>query len=197
LEKHADLEVYQPYQQNTLSFMNIVARTEGDPRNLAGSMRNEIRALDRGLPVVAPEPMENVVEASIAARRFNLTLLGVFAGLALFLAAVGIYGVMSYGVSQRTQEIGIRVALGATAVDILKLILRNGMILAGAGILIGLVGAIALSRLMTGLLFGITATDTLTFAGVSITMLLVALAASYLPARRATKIDPLEALRNG
>jgi putative ABC transport system permease protein len=121
----------------------------------------------------------------------------VFAGLALFLAAVGIYGVMSYGVSQRTQEIGIRVALGATAVDILKLILRNGMILAGTGIIIGLVGAIALSRLMTGLLFGITATDTLTFAGVSITMLLVALAASYLPARRATKIDPLEALRNG
>jgi putative ABC transport system permease protein len=197
LEKHADLEVYQPYQQNTLSYMNIVARTEGDPRNLAGSLRNEIRTLDKGLPVVAPEPMENVVAASIAARRFNLTLLGVFAGLALFLAAVGIYGVMSYGVSQRTQEIGIRVALGATAVDILKLILRNGMILAGTGIIIGLVGAIALSRLMTGLLFGITATDTLTFAGVSITMLLVALAASYLPARRATKIDPLEALRNG
>ena len=196
LDKHADLEVYQPYQQHTLSFMNIVARTEGDPRNLAGSLRNEIRTLDRSLPVAAPELMENVVASSIAARRFTLTLLGVFAGLALFLAAVGIYGVMSYGVSQRTQEIGIRMALGATAVDILKLILSKGMILAGIGIVVGLIGALALTRLMTGLLYGITATDTLTFAGVSITMLLVAIAASYLPARRATKIDPQDALRN-
>jgi len=196
LEKHPDLEVYQPYQQQTLSYMNLVARTEGDPRNLAGSIRNEIRTLDKSLPLAVPEPMEKIVAASVEARRFNLTLLGVFAGLALFLAAVGIYGVMSYGVTQRTQEIGVRMALGATPVTILKLILRKGIMLAGTGIIVGLVGALALTRLMTSLLYGVTATDTLTFAGVSITMLLVAMAASYLPARRATKIDPLDALRN-
>ncbi len=196
LEKHPDLEVYQPYQQNTLSYMNLVAQTEGDPRNFAGSIRNELRTLDKSLPLAVPEPMENVVAASVAARRFNLTLLGVFAGLALFLAAIGIYGVMSYGVTQRTQEIGVRMALGATPVDVLKLILRKGIILAGTGIIVGLAGALALTRVMTGLLYGVTTTDTLTFAGVSITMLLVAIAASYLPARRATKIDPLDALRN-
>jgi putative ABC transport system permease protein len=196
LEKHPDLEVYQPYRQHMLSYMNLVVRTDGDPLNLAGSVRNEIRMLDKSLPVAVPESMDNIVAASMAARRFNLTLLAVFAGLALFLAAVGIYGVMSYGVTQRTQEFGIRMALGATAIDVLKLVLRRGMILAAIGIFVGLIGAVALTRLMSGLLFGITATDTLTFAGVSITMLLVALAASYLPARRATKINPLEALRN-
>ena len=176
--------------------MNIVARTEGDPRSLAGSMRNEIRTLDTSLPLAVPEPMENIVAASVEARRFNLTLLGIFAGLALFLVTVGIYGVMSYGVTQRTQEIGVRMALGATPLTILKLILRKGIMLAGAGIIIGLAGALALTRLMTSLLYGVTATDTITFAAVSITMLLVAMAASYLPARRATKIDPLDALRN-
>ncbi len=196
LEKHPDLEVYQPYQQQTLSYMNIVARTEGDPRSLAGSMRNEIRTLDTSLPLAVPEPMENIIAASVEARRFNLTLLGIFAGLALFLVAVGIYGVMSYGVTQRTQEIGVRMALGATPLAILKLILRKGIMLAGAGIIIGLAGALVLTRLMTSLLYGVTATDTITFAAVSITMLLVAMAASYLPARRATKIEPLDALRN-
>jgi putative ABC transport system permease protein len=139
--------------------------------------------------------MDEVAAASFSARRFNMLLLAIFAGLALALAAVGIYGVMSYAVTQRTQEIGIRMALGAQAGDVLKMIVRNGMTLTLIGTAAGLAGAFALTRLMTTMLFGVTPTDATTFATVSLVLLVVAFLACYLPARRATKVDPIIALR--
>src|SRR5256886_5738981 len=139
--------------------------------------------------------MGEVSADSVAARRFNMLLLAIFAGLALVLAAVGIYGVMSYAVTQRTQEIGIRMALGARAGDVLGLIIRNGMTLTLIGVVIGVGGVVALTRLLRTLLFGVTPTDALTFVTVSAVLIFVALLACYLPARRATKVDPLVALR--
>jgi putative ABC transport system permease protein len=136
-----------------------------------------------------------VAAESVAARSFNMVLVGLFAVLALVLAAVGIYGVMSYAVTQRTQEIGIRMALGASATDVLKLIIKNGLTLTLIGVLIGVAGAIALTRLLATMLFGVTPTDSLTFVAVSLVLIVVALLACYLPARRATKVDPLVALR--
>jgi len=139
--------------------------------------------------------MSEVAATSFAARRFNMSLLSLFAGLALVLAAIGIYGVMSNAVTQRTQEIGIRLALGARTIDVLKLIIRNGMVLVGIGVAAGLAGAFALTRLMTTLLFGVTPTDGLTIAVVSAGLIAVAFLACFIPARRATKVDPLVALR--
>jgi putative ABC transport system permease protein len=139
--------------------------------------------------------MGEVAASSFAARRFNMSLLSVFAGLALVLAAIGIYGVMSNAVTQRTQEIGIRPALGARAVDVLKLIIRDGLTLVSIGVVLGLAGAFALTRLMTTLLFGVTPTDGLTMAIVSGVLIGIALLACFIPARRATKVDPLVALR--
>ncbi|HEX3230273.1 MAG TPA: FtsX-like permease family protein, partial [Pyrinomonadaceae bacterium] len=136
-----------------------------------------------------------VTAASFAARRFNMLLLSLFAGLALVLAAVGVYGVMSYAVTQRTHEIGIRMALGAQMGNVIKLIMKSGLLIASIGVAIGLAGAFALTRLMTSLLFAVEATDKATFAGGSVGLVVIALLACYIPARRATKVDPLEALR--
>jgi ABC-type antimicrobial peptide transport system permease subunit len=139
--------------------------------------------------------MEQVIAESTARQNFNMLLLSIFAGMALLLAAIGIYGLMSYTVEQRTQEIGIRVALGAGQRDMLKLIVRQGMLLAGIGVVIGLAAAFGLARLLASLLFGVKTTDPLTYAGVAAVLISVALLATYVPARRATKIDPLIALR--
>jgi putative ABC transport system permease protein len=139
--------------------------------------------------------MENLLAKSIARSRFNTVLLAIFALVALALATVGIYGVMSYAVTQRTHEIGIRMALGAQAPDVLKLVLRNGMMLALIGVVTGVAGAFALTRLMSTLLFGVTPTDAITFTAVSASLFVVAFFACYIPARRATKVDPLVALR--
>jgi len=187
--------MYFPMRQVPARAMNLIARTTGDPLNLAPSLRAQVWAGDHNLAIANLGTMKDLVSASVVQQRFILLLLGCFAALALLLATVGIYGVMSYAVTQRTHEIGIRMALGARMADVLKLIVRNGIMLTLIGVAIGLTLAFALTRLMTSLLFGVTPTDAMTFAMVSAGLVLVALVACYIPARRATKVDPLIALR--
>lgn len=189
--------LYTPYTQISpwKRWMTFVARTQSSPGVMAGPIKQQIWKVDSKLPVTKVQTMEEVSASSFAARSFNMTLLAIFAGLALMLAAVGIYGVMSYAVTQRTQEIGIRMALGARAPDVLGLILRSGMTMTLIGVVLGLGGALALTRLMHSLLFGVTPTDKLTFIAVSVVLVFVALLACYIPARRATKVDPMVALR--
>jgi putative ABC transport system permease protein len=175
--------------------MTVVVRSESDPLTIATAAEHAIQSVDKDLPVSAIQPMTQYVSESLARRRFSTVLLGLFGGLALVLAAVGIYGVMAYTVGQRTHEIGIRTALGAQRSQILCLILGRGGMLALAGVGLGLASALGLTRLMASLLYGVRATDPWTFAGVAILLTLVALAACYIPARRATKVDPMVALR--
>jgi len=189
-------QMYVPYaQDSSWGSMSFVVRTSGDPANAAAAVRNEIRSLDKGAPVFNVRPMNDVLATSVAPRRTPMLLLSAFAGAALLLAIIGIYGVTAYYVTQRTQEIGIRMALGAQMSDVLKLVLKGGMGLALFGIVAGLAGAFMLTRWMTTLLFGVKPTDALTFIAVSICLLATALLACYIPARRATKVDPLVALR--
>ena len=195
LDKTPPMQIYLPHSQFPTSFNSIVVRTQNEPTALIGAIRREIQAVDKDQAVFNVTTLEELIGDSILIRKFFMLLLLVFAALALTLAAVGIYGVMSYVASQRTYEIGIRMALGAQSRDVLKLIIGNGMALTFIGVAAGLAGAFALTRLMAGLLFGVSATDTITFLIVSIGLTLVALLACYIPARRATKVDPLEALR--
>jgi putative ABC transport system permease protein len=195
LASQPELEVYQPYQQSTVSYMNLAVRTASAPESLAAVVQSEIHSLDKDLPLFSPRPMEVVLAASIADRRFNLLLLGVFASLGLVLAAVGIYGVISYTVARRIHEIGIRMALGAQASDVFALVVGQGLRLAILGVAVGLMGALALTRVLSRLLFGVTPTDPVTFAGVALLLLFVAALACYIPARRALRVDPVEALR--
>jgi putative ABC transport system permease protein len=195
LDKSAPMQIYLPHTQFPTSFNSIVVKTMNDPTSAIGAIRREILAVDKDQAVFNVTTLEQLMGDSIRIRKFFMLLLLAFAALALILAAVGIYGVMSYVASQRTYEIGIRMALGAQTRDVLKLIIGNGMTLALIGVAAGLAGAFALTRLMAGLLFGVTATDTTTFISVSVGLILVALLACYIPARRATKIDPLVALR--
>jgi putative ABC transport system permease protein len=193
-------EAYVPYLQDPLGedlqrFMTLVVRSAGSDPGLAASLREEVRALDKSLPVVSIKTMNEYLYESLSRRRFNMLLLGVFAGLALMLAAVGIYGVVSYSVTQRTHEIGVRMAIGARQRDILKLVVGQAMRLALTGIAIGLVASFALTRLMESLLYGVSATDPMTFAFISLILTGVALGACFVPARRATKVDPMIALR--
>jgi len=174
---------------------SFVLRTTGDPLALSAAIRGEMRQLDPALPVRNLRSMEQLVARSVAPQRFNMTLLGLFAALGLILAAVGIYGVMAYGVSQRTHEIGLRIALGAQTRDVLKLIVKQGMALAMIGVAIGLIASYALTRLIKTLLFGVSATDPLTFVVIALLLTFVALLAALIPARRATKVDPMIALR--
>jgi predicted permease len=175
--------------------VNLLVRTIVEPLSLAGSVRNQISALDKDQAVFNVRTMEQALSRSVAARRFSMILLGVFALLALTLAAVGIYGVISYSVAQRTREVGIRMALGASTTDVIKLVVRDGLKLVLIGVGIGLAGALALTRMMTTLLFGVTPTDALTYTTVALGLIVVALIACCIPARRATKVDPLVALR--
>jgi putative ABC transport system permease protein len=162
---------------------------------LATPVRNQIAALDKDQAVFNVRTMDQALSQSVAARRFSMILLAAFALLALILAAVGIYGVISYSVAQRTREVGIRMALGARTIDVLKLVVRDGLKLVLIGVGVGLVGALLLTRLMTTLLFGVTATDAVTYVTVALALVVVALIACCIPARRATKVDPLVALR--
>jgi putative ABC transport system permease protein len=195
LDAEAQPEVYAPYLQESLSYMAIIIKAAADPTSLATTARGEILAIDKDQPVTNIQPMGQVITGSLAARRFNMLLLGVFAAVALILASVGIYGVMSYTVSQRTHEMGIRMALGASSRDVLGLVIGQGMALAGLGVIVGLATSAMLTRVLTTLLYDVSATDPLTFAAISSLLAMVALVACYLPARRATKVDPMVALR--
>lgn len=175
--------------------VNFLVRTTVEPLSLAGPVRNQISAIDKDQAVFNVRSMEQALAESVAARRFSMILLAVFALLALTLAAIGIYGVISYSVAQRTREVGIRMALGAKTSDVLNLVIRDGLKLVLIGIGVGLAGALLLTRLMATLLFGVTATDAVTYVTVSLTLIIVALIACCIPARRATKVDPLIALR--
>jgi putative ABC transport system permease protein len=188
--------MYVPYAQDpTWGGMSLVVRTQGEPTALAGSVREAIRSVEKGVPTYNLKTMNDVVSASAAPRRVPMLLLSAFAGVAMLLAMLGIYGVTAYYVTQRTHEIGVRMALGAQIADVMRLVLSRAMVLAVIGIGIGLAGAVAVTRYMTSLLFGVEPIDVVTFAGVSLILAAVVFIACLVPARRATKIDPLEALR--
>jgi putative ABC transport system permease protein len=200
LDEQPTSEAYVPFLQDPLSktferSMTIVTRTKSDPSTLAGSLRAAVTSMDKSLPIYALKPMPEYLRDSLSRRRFNMVLLSAFSGLALVLASIGIYGVISYGVAQRTREMGIRMALGAQSRDVLKLVLRQAMILTLGGLTIGLLASFALTRLMESLLFSVSATDPLTFAVIALLLFSVALLACLIPALRATKVDPLVALR--
>jgi putative ABC transport system permease protein len=188
-------EIYQSHLQRAQDNMTLVVHAQTDPQTLISAVREQLRALDPNLPIYDIKTMRAVMDESVARERFIALLLIVFAALALTLAAIGIYGVMSYSVAQRTQEIGIRVALGAQRRDVLKLIIRQGTTLTLIGISLGLAAALALTRFLSSLLFNVCATDPVTFAVIAALLMAVALLACYLPARRATKLDPIVALR--
>lgn len=173
----------------------IVVRTENDPAMLASAVRTALAEIDKTQPIYEMQTLDQLVAKSLDQRRFTLTLMVLFGVIALVLSSIGIYGVMAFAVTQRTQEIGIRMALGASAIDVLKMVVGSGMFLALIGVVVGLIGAFALTRLMASLLFGVSPTDLVTFGLVTAVLLLVALLACYIPARRATKVDPLVALR--
>ena len=198
LETEEELAIYVPYAQKTTAWrwLSLVVRTNAEPTSLARAVTGEIHLVDRNLPVYLVQPMEQIVSESLGARRFNTLLLGILAAIALTLAALGIYSVISYSVSQRTREIGIRTALGAQKGDILRLVLRQGLGLTLVGVAGGLIVSVALTRLLSSLLYGVSATDALTFTSVAVMLMIVALLACYIPARRATKVDPMVALRN-
>lgn len=197
LDQAAEPEMYVPYLQRPWRNMFLVVRTTSDPLRLVGAVRREVWAVDKDQPVSNVRSMEQMLQEAIVPWRLYATILSLFAGLAFFLAAVGIYGVMSYSVSQRTHEIGIRLALGAQATDILKLMVRQGMVLTLIGVGIGLVGAFILIRAVSSALFlyEVSPSDPASFVGVSLLLTAVALVACYIPARRATKVDPMVALR--
>jgi putative ABC transport system permease protein len=188
-------EYYLPHAQDSWNAMVLVAKTKVEPTSLAPQIRQQVWAIDKDQPVFDVFTMQQVRSMSVTLQSFSSVVLAIFAGVALVLAAVGIYGVMAFAVTQRTHEIGIRMALGARGGDVVKLVIRQGMVLTALGVVIGVVGALALTRFMAKLLVGVEPTDPLTFGAVSLCLLLAALLACYLPARRATKVDPLVALR--
>ena len=188
-------EVYVPLAQEPFQELFVVVKTESDPLNLVGAVRAAVQTLDQAQPIYDVKTLDARLGSSLAQQRFNTLLLAIFSALALLLAAVGLYGVLSYTVAQRTHEIGIRLALGAQSSDVLKLVIKQGMQLVLIGVVIGLVGALALTRLMQGLLFGVSATDPFTFTLIALLLASIALLACYLPARRAAKVDPMVALR--
>jgi putative ABC transport system permease protein len=195
LDNPARLEVYYPYRQQPETDMNLVVRSAVDPASLTSAIRTAVAAIDKGQPIFDVHTMQQRVDDSISTRRLTLVLLGIFSALALILAAIGIYGVMAYSVALRTQEIGIRMALGAQRQDVLRLVLGQGARIAFCGVAIGLAAAAALARLLSSLLFSVSSSDPMTFAAVAILLVAVALLACYIPARRAVRVDPIIALR--
>ena len=196
LGSEARPEIYVPHAQSAWGFITFFVRSDGDPMSLAGAVKSAIQELDKDQPISNIATLEEVLAGSIADRRGMMFLMGVFAAVALLLAAVGIYGVISHSVSQRTREIGIRIALGAQVTEVLKLILRQGLLLVLAGTGLGLGMALLLTRVISDLLFEVSPTDLVTFISVPLVIAAVALTACYIPARRAIKVDPIVALRD-
>jgi putative ABC transport system permease protein len=188
-------QLYTPYYQDPVLNMSMVVRTKSNPMSVAASIRNEIRKADTEIPVFGVRTLEQMASESIAPRRITMLLLGFFALLALILAAVGIYGIMSYSVTQRTHEFGIRMALGAQPRDILKMIVKQGMILTLIGVAVGFVAAFAATSVLASFLYGVSSTDFVTFITAALILISVAILACVVPARRATKVDPMTALR--
>ena len=195
LEQETQPEMYAPFAQFPIDVMPMVVRVQGDPASVANAIRQQVQQVDSTVAIDRIAPMRELLADSLAARRFTMLLLGAFAAVSLLLAGVGVYGVMAYSVSVRTREIGVRLALGAQATDVLRLVLKQSLTLAAVGVVIGLLASFALSHLIKNLLFDITANDPLTFTAVAVMLTLVTLLACWIPARRATKIDPMIALR--
>jgi len=195
LDRETTLQAYEPYMHMPFSNMTFVVRSTTDPSSLFQSIRSRLRNVDKDQPLTSMKLLDQIVSESTGQRRFSATLLTAFAGVALILATVGLYGVMAYLVTQRTHEIGLRMALGAARTSVFRLIVGQGLVLTAFGLVIGLAGALALTRLMSSMLYETSATDPLTFAGIPIALALVSFFASYLPARRAMKVDPIVALR--
>jgi putative ABC transport system permease protein len=200
LATEAPTEMYVNYRQANgilpVFALSIVMRTANDPKALASSFRGAVHELDSNQPVVKMRTMEENVATSIAQPRFRTLLLALFAGVALFLAAIGIYGLMAYAVTQRTREIGVRMALGSRPADIFRLLIGNGLRLTGIGAITGIVAALALSRFLASMLFEVRANDPLTLAAMALLLIGIAVLACFVPARRATRVDPLVALRS-
>jgi putative ABC transport system permease protein len=188
-------EIYLPYAQHRVDSFTVALRAKGDPAALAPVLRRELAALDRELPAADLQPMTSLIGSSVAERRFTMLLLVAFAAVAVALATIGIYGVLAYVVGQRTREIGVRLAIGAAPRDVVGLVLREGMLLAGIGLACGLTAAVGATRALASLLYGVTATDAATFIAVAVALGTAALLASYVPARRAARVDPMQALR--
>jgi putative ABC transport system permease protein len=196
LNDEQSAEIYIPYLQNPSSLMNLLVRTTSDPLRLVPAVRRQVLAVDEDQPVYNIKTMEDVFSESIAAPNVITSLLGSFAAIALILAAIGVYSVMSYSVAQRTHEVAVRMALGAQHQDVLRMILGHALKLVLVGVGLGVTAAFAVTHLISSLLFGVTATDPAIFVAVSFLLIAVAMFSSYLPARRALKIDPMVALRN-
>jgi putative ABC transport system permease protein len=188
-------EMYVPFAQDPWWAAYVAIRSKGDAAALASAVRNDVRALDPTLPIEDIQPMTHTVSESVAQPRLRATLLGIFAAAALLLAILGIYGVLSYSVGRRTREVGIRIALGAQRGDVLRMVLREGLLLSAAGLAVGLAGAFVLTRFLSSLLFEVSRLDPWTYAAVAASLLAAGLLACWIPARRATRVNPILALR--
>jgi ABC-type antimicrobial peptide transport system permease subunit len=195
LDRDLPPQLYRPHHQDSTGRMSVVVRTSQDPGTLAASLREAVKRRDATVPIAAMRTMKEIVSTALAQRRFQMMLTGLFGVVALLLGAVGVYGVVSYSVTRRTRDIGVRLALGATSRDVLTWVFSHGMRPVIAGLVIGLLGAVALAQTLRHLLFGVGPLDPLALGGVALTLLLTAAIACYLPARRAAKLDPLLALR--
>jgi len=195
LDADARVQLYLPYRQQGFNTMSIAVRTAGDPGQAVNAVRGAVRTVDKDQPLSQVRTMDELLEASVGQRRLSMLLLGLFSAIALVLAAIGIYGVMSYTVAQRTREIGVRMALGAARASVLGLVLRQGVALALAGVAAGVLASLGLNRLIASQLYDVRATDPATFIGVAVALTTVATLACLLPALRATRVDPVVALR--
>jgi putative ABC transport system permease protein len=195
LDSDPRTEIFLPHAQEPYGSMTYVVRTANDPTTMLQAIKGEVWAVNKNLPFASIYTVDDLVSRSLGERRFNLLLLGAFAVIALTLASVGIYGLISFSISRRTHEIGVRMALGAARRDIMKLVLREGLMLTAVGVALGFAASIALTRLLASLLYGVSATDPLTFIAIPVILAGVALVACFVPARRATRVDPMVALR--